>query len=101
MLESQVRKGPWEVLTEFAMRAAEEDRTGFYLQPSYRFNERWTTFYRYDLLNINGEGEKQEHTIGLNYRPITDISLKLEFFYSSQPQDEDFNGVAASVAIRF
>ena len=83
------------------MRAADEDRTGLYLQPSYRFNERWATFYRYDLLNVNGDGEKQEHTLGLNYRPLTDVSLKLEYFHSRQPQDANSNGVAASVAIKF
>jgi hypothetical protein len=107
-LESQIRKGKWEVLTELALRGGEESRTGFYLQPSYRFNERWATFYRYDFLDVdpdfwdvNPVGKKQEHTIGVNYRPITDVSLKLEYFYSSQSEDGDFSGVAASVAIRF
>lgn len=100
-LESQIRKGPWEVLTEFAMRSAEEDRTGLYVQPSYRFNEQWATFYRYDYLDVDLVGRRQEHTIGVNYRPITEISLKLEYFYSSPPQDEDFSGVGASVSVRF
>ena len=42
--DAQVDKGPWEVLGEFAGKGAEEDRTGFYVQPSYRFNEKWATF---------------------------------------------------------
>lgn len=99
--ETQIRKGPWEVLAEFAMRNAEEDRTGAYLQPSYRFNEQWTAFYRYDLLNIAGTGERQEHRLGVNYRPITPISLKLEYFYAREPRDDSFSGVDASIAIRF
>jgi hypothetical protein len=97
----QLRKGPWEVLSEFAMRDAEEDRTGFYMQPSYRFNEKLAAFYRFDLLDIVHAGETREHTIGVNYRPIPDISLKLEYFHSYRSRDEDSSGVAASVAIRF
>lgn len=108
-VETQVRKGPWEVLAEFAMRKAEEDRSGFYLQPSYRINEQWTTFYRYDLLNtfrhdmfdIARKGEHQEHRLGVNYHPITNISLKLEYIYGRAPEDGNYNGAAASVAIKF
>jgi hypothetical protein len=100
-LDAQARKGPWEVLSELATRHAEENRTGFYVQPSYRFNEKWATFYRYDFLNINHEGRTQEHSLGINYRPIPDISLKLEYFYSLHSSGEDYGGVAASVAIHF
>ncbi|MFQ5458488.1 MAG: hypothetical protein ACE5FC_08575 [Myxococcota bacterium] len=100
-VDAQVRKGPWELLTEFAMRDAEKDRTGFYLQPSYRFNEKWATFYRYDLLFVRHVDETQEHTLGLNFRPIPDVSLKLEYFYSRHSRGEDFSGVATSLAIRF
>ncbi len=99
--DAQVRKGPWEVLGEFASKDAEEDRSGVYLQPSYRFNEKWATFYRYDLRSVEHEGETQEHTLGVNYRPIPDISLKLEYFRSLHSVDEDYNGVAASIAVAF
>ena len=63
------------MLSEFARKDAEHDRSGFYIQPSYRFNEKWATFYRYDLLSIEHDGEAQEHTLGVNFRPIPDISL--------------------------
>ncbi len=100
-LDAQIRQGPWEILTEFAMRNAEEDRTGFYLQPSYRFNEKWATFYRYDLLSIQHTGETQEHSVGVNFRPIPDVSLKLEYFHSRLSYDEDASGVAISAAFHF
>ncbi|MFQ5501110.1 MAG: hypothetical protein ACE5EQ_02290 [Phycisphaerae bacterium] len=99
--DAQVREGPWEVLTEFAARDAEEDRTGFYFQPSYRYNEKWAAFYRYDMLHIEHLGTTQEHSVGVNYRPIPEVSLKLEYFRSVLSFDEDSNGVAASIAISF
>lgn len=100
-VDLQAAEGPWEVLTEFAAKEAEGDRTGFYVQPSYRFNEKWATFYRYDLLSIRHGGETQEHTWGVNYRPIPEVSLKLEYFHSRRSDDEDFSGVATSLAIQF
>ncbi len=100
-LDAQIRNGPWELLSEFATRDAEQDAAGFYMQLAYRFNEKWATFYRYDLLNQQHEGETQEHTAGVNFRPIPDVSLKLEYFYSRHSADEDYSGVAASLAIHF
>ncbi len=100
-VDAQLRTGPWELLTELAKRDATEDRTGFYLQPSYRWDEQWAAFYRYDLMNIEHEGETQEHTLGVNYRPIPDVSLKLEYFHSARSEGEDADGVAASIAIAF
>ncbi len=100
-LEAQIRKGPWEVLAELAMRDSAISRSGFFAQPSYRFNDEWATFYRYDLFDTDGDEEVQEHTLGINYRPIPEISLKLEYFYSIHSDDEDFNGVATSIAIAF
>jgi len=99
--DAQIRKGPWEVLTEFAKRDAQEDRTGFYVQPSYRFNAKWAAFYRYDLLDAAYDGEIQKHVAGVNYRPIPEISLKLEYAHTMRSSDEDSSGVAASVAIHF
>ncbi|MFQ5589819.1 MAG: hypothetical protein ACE5HE_01525 [Phycisphaerae bacterium] len=100
-LDAQLRKGPWEVLSELAAKDAEEDRTGFYLQPSYRFNERWAVFYRYDLLEIEHDDRTQEHTVGVNFRPIPEVSLKLEYFHSIHAEDDDYNGVTASIAVAF
>jgi len=99
--DAQIHKGPWEVLAEFGTREAHQDRTGFYLQPSYRFNQKWAAFYRYDLFEVASVGETQKHTAGMNYRPIPEISLKLEYSHSMRSWDEDSSGVAASVAIHF
>ena len=103
-LDAQIRRGPFELLSEFATRAAAEDRTGFYLQPSYRLNDRWTAFYRYDLLDVKGGDKAREHTLGLNVRPLSDvpeIQLKLELFRSLHSQGEDYNGLASSFAVGF
>lgn len=54
-----------------------EDRFAFYAQPAWRLNDQWTAFYRYDYLD-NGLslGDSQEHAIGINYQPISNIRLR-------------------------
>ncbi len=81
-LEGQAERGPVEVLAEFALGEVPEHRVGLYVQPSYRFLERWAAFYRYDLLRLEDVDRIEEHTIGINFRPIPDVSLKVEVFRS-------------------
>ncbi len=54
-----------------------ENRLTFYTQPAYRINNKWTAFYRFDFLDDGtGTGDKIEHAIGLNYRPIQSVVLR-------------------------
>lgn len=83
------------------MSDAERDRLGLYAQPSYRFLERWAAFYRFDLFRLENAGRTEEHTVGINFRPIPDVSLKVEVFHSLQSKSSDFNGIATSIALAF
>lgn len=100
-LESQARRGPFELLFEFARRRAAENRTGAYLQPSYRLTGRLMAFYRYDRLFVAANGETQANTWGVNLRPIPPVSLKFEFFRTMLPGAQRFNGIASSLAVAF
>lgn len=100
-LESQARRGPFELLFEFAHRRAVEDRRGEYVQPSYRLTDKLMAFYRYDRLFTALEGETQANTWGINFLPAAPIRLKFEFFRSRPPGTRGFNGVASSLAVAF
>lgn len=101
-LESQIRKGRWELLAEFATRSAKEDRLGLYIQPSYRFNEKWAAYGRYDLLDIaGGRVETKELTVGVNFRPLSAVSLKLEGFHSRPANIDGYFGLAGSFVVGF
>jgi hypothetical protein len=100
-LESQARRGPFELLFEFARRRAAENRTGAYLQPSYRLTDRLMAFYRYDRLFVAANGETQANTWGVNLRPISPVSLKFELFRTILPGAQRFNGIASSLAVAF
>lgn len=100
-LESQARRGPFELLFEFADRHADEDGRGAYLQPSYRLTDKLTAFYRYDRLRTALDGETQANTWGVHLRPITPVSLKFEFFTSAHPDSPLVYGLATSLAVAF
>jgi hypothetical protein len=101
-LEAETHRGKFEMLLEFARRRAVEDRSGVYVQPSYRFTDRLTTFYRYDRLAVGLAGATEANTVGINVRPIPPVSLKFEYFRTRKAQSRTlFNGIASSLAVAF
>jgi hypothetical protein len=87
--EIQLKKGRAEFLAEFAYSAedvlrgsAEYFRQGYYLQPSYRITSRLFAVIRYDRLNRDSrfadERGLARQLAGLTYRPVPDLSLKVE-----------------------
>jgi len=117
--DAQIRMGRVELLTELAhsnqarrthtffhpLHRRDGESLGFYVQPSYRLSPKWHAFYRYDYLDLDDEGwtpyDEARHTLGLNFRPQPNISLKLEFFHGEPEDQEDFNGLASSVVFNF
>ncbi len=79
-------KGPvlWktEVFSSFE-KAGADDRFAFYTQPSYRINDKWIGFYRFDYLDngvLPGSITK-EHVFGVNFLPISIVRLRGEAIF--------------------
>jgi len=54
------------------------DRMGWYTQPAWRINDKWTGFYKYDVLD-NGnasDADSTEHVVGLTYKPTRNVHLR-------------------------
>ena len=100
-IESQVHKGPFELLFEYARRSAKEDRSGFYVQPSYRLTEKVIAFYRHDRLRSFPAPDTRANTWGINTHPIAPVSFKFEFYRTTPLQQRAFNGIASSLAVAF
>ncbi len=89
--ESQIEISSFLFQTEWARgKSLEQTRTGFYLQPAWRIDEDWITFYRAEQLESPRiQRAERRHIVGLNYRPYPQIALKGEL-YRSQPLERDF-----------
>ena len=67
-----------------------QTRTGYYVQPAYRIDEDWITFYRLEQLESPRiQRAERRHLAGINYRPYPQIAFKGEL-YRSQPLERDF-----------
>ncbi len=89
--ESQIEISSFLFQTEWARgKSLEQTRTGYYLQPAWRIDEDWITFYRAEQLESPRiQRAERRHILGVNYRPYPQIALKGEL-YRSQPLERDF-----------
>lgn len=88
--ENRIEKGPFEFLGEMAHASIGPQngtrrlfRQGYYLEPAWRLRKRYHAYYRYDWLKLDSRDITRpftdEHTLGLNFRPVPTLSLKLEW----------------------
>lgn len=125
-IDTQIRIGKFEFMSEYArgnqyvripaprtrpfprqrLLSVKSDTEGYYAQFAYNVKSKWHTFYRFDELDLFDEGagmfDAHQHTLGANFRPRPNISLKLELFRVLLDGDrDDFNGVASSLVYNF
>ena len=90
-------RGPFEVLLESALSSAEStdasqlNQWGYYLQPNYHFgfgllpgfpDSKFTAMVRLGLVDFNSDVDGDHvtrYTFGLNWRPVEDAAVKLEY----------------------
>ena len=88
-VELQLSKSRFELLGEFDHASLDVAdgvrayiRQGYYIQPSYRITPKLFAVVRYDRLDRDSRYSDQNNlarqSAGLTYRPIPDISLKIE-----------------------
>ncbi|MFQ5456456.1 MAG: hypothetical protein ACE5EA_09700 [Nitrospirota bacterium] len=104
--ELLIDKHPFSLLAEYAY-ADIGGKTGFYIQPSMNLTKRVIGFYRYDKRDVDSakddKSDQKQHTLGVTFRPIPDISLKAEYF-RVEPDDstkDEYNGILGSIVIFF
>ena len=96
-LDVTVQRGPFELLGEGAFSSVETggansiEQIGFYLQPNYHFGfglipgfpqSKFTVMGRLGYLDYNSSldgAHTLRYTAGMNWRPIEDTALKLEY----------------------
>jgi hypothetical protein len=116
-----VEKYPFSLLAEYGKAFNEQDQAGitpaydafgYYIQPSIHVSSNTAFFYRYDLLNTNSglldssanQADETRNIVGVNYRPIPEISIKGEY-YTASPRNTvaypDYSGWVGSLVIFF
>jgi len=72
--------GAWD-FDGFAVEAADADKqTGWYVEPSFRFSEKWGVYARYEDLDAARQQDRfSQSEFGFNYWPIDGVVLKMDF----------------------
>lgn len=71
----------WDISGDLAKTSKQDGQSGFYLEPSYKINDNWGAFARYNNWNKTTESTNEETQIdvGFNYWPADDIVFKADY----------------------
>ena len=72
----------WDIDGADAAAIGRDEQEGFYLEPSYKINEKFGVFARYNAWDNNAgdaaDTEKRQSNIGLNYWPHENVVFKVD-----------------------
>jgi len=72
--------GAWDFSGDAVEAAGADKQTGWYLEPSWRFNEHWGIYARYE--DVEGARDRDhftQHQFGINYWPVPNVVVKLDY----------------------
>lgn len=96
----------WDIGGDQAKALGRDKQNGWYVEPSWRFNEQWGVFARYNRWD-NAAGDSADSTfrqidVGFNYWLSEQVVLKLDYMDKKGPTSaEDDHGVNAGVGFSF
>jgi len=83
----------WDIDGAEAKALGRDLQQGYYIEPSYRFNERFGVFARYgawdNTAGINGNTEIQQSNLGVNYWLHENVVVKFDLERQSGAADAD------------
>lgn len=83
----------WDVDSSEAETLGRDEQSGYYVEPSYRINEKFGIFARYSAWDNNAgnsaDTEKTQNNIGLNYWPHENVVFKFDLESRGGAQDGD------------
>jgi len=82
-----------------------DKQDGFYIEPSWRFNEKLGIFARFNqwdnAAGSSSDSEKQQWDIGLNWWPHEDVVLKADYQIQDNDDGEEQDGFNLGVGVVF
>ncbi len=84
-----------------------DEQKGYYLEPSWRFNDNWGVFARYNVWdNQAGSGgpgttEKQQTDLGANWWPIQNVVIKADYQLQDNENGQDLEGFNLGIGYQF
>ncbi len=95
----------WDIEGDDAEASDQDKQSGYYLEPSYKFNDKFGVFARYNQWQIKTGSENKETQIdvGLNYLPHPNVVLKADImsYEKNNSTDKKTSGFNLGVGYQF
>lgn len=96
----------WDISGQAAKQANADQQIGYYLEPSYKLNEKLGIFTRYNVWNntTKSQLEQSQWNLGVNFWPHPDVVFKADYQIQNQGQvgtDKKTTGFNLAVGYQF
>lgn len=96
----------WDIGGDQAQALGRDEQNGWYVEPSWRLNDRWGVFARYNRWDTtagdSADSAFKQVDVGVNYWLSEQVVLKLDYMGKNGPtSDLDDHGINAGVGFSF
>ncbi|ORU93280.1 MAG: porin [Cycloclasticus sp. symbiont of Bathymodiolus heckerae] len=99
----------WDIDGSAVKIAGADKQEGFYIEPSFRINEQFGVFARFNQWDNKAgsnsgsakDSEKEQWDIGVNYWPHEDVVIKADYQYQSNDDGVEQNGLNIGLGYQF
>jgi hypothetical protein len=96
----------WSLDGDGPKSTGQDEQFGYYIEPSYKFNEKFGVFARYNIWDNSAgndqDTEYQQIDFGVNYWLHPDVVVKLDYQIQNTPDGKnDFDGFNIGIGYQF
>jgi hypothetical protein len=96
----------WSIDGDGPKSTGQDEQFGYYIEPSYKFNEKFGVFARYNIWDNsagnNQDTEYQQIDFGVNYWLHPDVVVKLDYQIQNTPDGKnEFDGFNIGIGYQF
>jgi hypothetical protein len=95
----------WNIDGDAVKTAGADKQNGYYLEPAYRFNDKWGAFVRYETYDnkdgSSADTEVEARSIGFNYWMDPTVVAKFDYVDQSKANNGDSDGINIGIGYSF
>ncbi len=113
-MHAALSRGPWGLRALYAQWELDgsgpaaigaDEQNGFYIEPSFRLNEKLGVFARYNqwdnAAGSSSASEKKQWDMGVNYWPHPDVVVKADYQQQDNADGRDQDGFNLGIGLQF
>jgi hypothetical protein len=95
----------WDIDGDDVVTKGADKQHGYYLEPAWRFNDKWGVFARYEMYDNNDGGstdtEVSARSVGFNYWMDPTVVAKFDYVDQEKANEGDQDGINIGIGYSF